>query len=292
MDLLRAMTIFRAVGREKGFAAAARDLGLSPPVVTRAVADLETHLGISLFHRSTRKVELTEGGARYLKDVDHILELVDTTERRVAGSKGAIRGELRITAPVMFGQLRILPVINRLLGEHPQLNIRLLLLDRNVRMEEEGIDVAVRVGEQPDSAFQSVQIAKVQQVVVASADYIDRHGQPRTPDDIADHATILSTAVERRTFWRFGERSRIPIAIEPRLSVNSIAACLAAAEAGLGLACVFDYQVAAALERGSLITVMDRVRPAPVPVQLLFAADRARLPAVRAFIDAAKSARI
>ncbi|MGJ8536937.1 MAG: LysR family transcriptional regulator [Parasphingopyxis sp.] len=291
MDQLKAMTVFRAVALEGGFAAAARRLGLSPPVVTRAVADLEAHLGLTLFHRSTRRVELTEGGARYLEDVARILDQIDTAERRVAGNKGVIRGELRITAPVMYGQLHIMPVGASLLRAHPDLDIQLLLLDRNVRMEEEGIDVAVRVGAQPDSAYRSVRIDAVQQVVVASPGYLERRGVPLTPDDIAGHATILSTTVERRTYWRFGERGRVRVPIAPRLSVNSVAACLAAAEEGLGLACLFDYQAAAALERGVLVTVLDRCRLAPVPVQLLFAADRARLPAVRAFIDAARSAR-
>lgn len=291
MDRLKAMTIFRAVAQESGFAAAARRLGLSPPVVTRAIADLEAHLGLTLFHRSTRRVELTESGARYLEDAGRILDQIDTAERRVAGNKGAIRGELRITAPVLYGQLHIMPVVASLLRAHPELDIQLLLLDRNVRMEEEGIDVAVRVGAQPDSAYQSVRIDAVQQVVVASPGYLARHGTPLTPDDIAGHATILSTTVARKTFWRFGERGRIRVPIAPRLSVNAIAACLAAAEAGLGLACLYDYQAAAALERGTLVTVLDRSRLAPVPVQLLFAADRARLPAVRAFIDAARNAR-
>jgi DNA-binding transcriptional LysR family regulator len=291
MDRLRAMAVFRAVEREGGFAAAARSLGMSPPAVTRAIADLEDHLGIALFYRSTRKVALTEDGAAYLKDAGHILDLVDAAERQAAGSRGAIRGELKITAPVRFGELHILPVVNRMLAEYPELSVRLLLLDRNVQLEEEGIDVAVRIGVLPDSAFKSVQIAEVRQVVVASPEYLERCGGPAEPEDIPGHATILTTTVGHRTFWRFGSGRNKRIEIRPRLSVNSIAAVVAAARTGLGIASLYDYQVAGALEEGALVTLLDHHRPPPVPVQLLFAADRAHLPAVRAFIEAAKEIR-
>ncbi|MBP8271021.1 MAG: LysR family transcriptional regulator, partial [Sphaerotilus sp.] len=153
MDRLQAMTTFVAVVETGGFASAARKLDLSPPVVTRAVAELESRLGLRLLTRTTRIVRVTEAGARFSDDCRRILAEIDDAEQAAMGEHQAPKGTLTITAPVMFGQLYVTPLLARYLKQWPQLDANCLFLDRVVNLLEEGVDVAVRIGELPDSSL-------------------------------------------------------------------------------------------------------------------------------------------
>ena len=289
MDRFETLTAFVAVADQRGFAAAARALGTAPPAITRAVAALERHLGVTLFHRSTRAVSLTDDGAAFLDRARRILAELREAEQIVMGGRSAPRGQLLVTAPVMFGRLHVLPVISALLEEHDGLNARMLLLDRNVRIVEEGIDVAVRIGTLADSALRTVTIGSVRQTIVASPDYLARCGVPTAPADLSSHRCMTGAGPRVGNTWLFGTRGDTQVQIAPRLIVNTVDATIAAAEAGLGMANVLSYQSAEAIKAGRLVPVLEEYTPAPMPISLLYDAGRAAMPAVRAFIDAMRA---
>lgn len=286
MDRFQALTAFVAVADHRGFAVAARALHTSPPAMTRAVAALERHLGVTLFHRSTRAVSLTDEGAAFLERARRILVDLREAEHILMGGRAVPRGQLYVTAPVMFGRLHVMPAISALLATHSGLSARMMLLDRNVRIVEEGIDVAVRIGTLADSALRVLPIGTVQQTIVASPDYLSEHGVPASLADLTDHRFIIANSVRDGTEWRFGAKRDAIVEVVPRITVNTIDAVIAAAEAGLGLANVLSYQSAEAIANGRLVRVLADYAPPPVPVSLLYDAGRAAMPAVRAFIEA------
>lgn len=202
------------------------------------------------------------------------------------GGRSAPRGQLYVTAPVMFGRLHVLPAIGALLDRHAGLSARMMLLDRNVRIVEEGIDVAVRIGALADSALRVVTIGSVRQTIVASPAYIAAHGMPSIPTDLAGHRCIVGSGVRVGSAWPFGPKGETNMEVVPRLTVNTIDATMAAAEAGLGIANVLSYQSAEAIAAGRLVRLLAEHAPPPMPVSLLYDAGRAAMPAVRAFIEA------
>lgn len=286
MDRFETLVAFVAVADQRGFAAAARALGTSPPAITRAVAALERHLGVTLFHRSTRAVSLTDEGAAFLDRARRILADLREAEHIMMGGRSTPRGQLYVTAPVMFGRLHVLPAIGALLDKHAGLSARMMLLDRNVRIVEEGIDVAVRIGALTDSALRVLTIGSVRQTIVASPAYLARHGVPSIPIDLEDHRCIVDSGVRVGGAWPFGPKGEMTVDVAPRLTVNTIDATIAAAEAGLGIANVLSYQSADAIAAGRLVRLLAEHAPPPIPVSLLYDAGRAAMPAVRAFIDA------
>jgi DNA-binding transcriptional LysR family regulator len=289
MDRFEALTAFVAVADRRGFAAAARALNTSPPAVTRAVAALERHLGVALFQRSTRAVSLTDEGAAFLDRARRIITELREAEQLVMGGRLVPRGQLYVTAPVVFGRLHVLPVITDLLASHDGLTARMMLLDRNVRIVEEGIDVAVRIGALADSSLRTVAIGTVEQTIVASPDYLAAHGTPAMPVDLKHHRCIVGSGPRAGAGWAFGSRGDTVVVIVPRLSVDTIDATLTAAEAGVGVANVLSYQAAAAVASGRLVRVLADHRPPPLPVSLLYDAGRAAMPAVRAFLEAMRA---
>lgn len=286
MDRFETLSAFVAVADQRGFAAAARALNLSPPAITRAVADLERHLGVTLFHRSTRAVSLTDEGVAFLGRARRILAELREAEQIVMGGRTVPRGQLVVTAPVVFGRLHVLPAISALLEEHAGLNARMMLIDRNVRIIEEGIDVAVRIGPLVDSSLRAVAIGSVQQTIVASPAYLAAHGVPSIPADLTGHRCIVGSGVRVGTTWKFGAKGEMAVEIAPRMTINTVDATIAAAEAGVGLANVLSYQSAEAITAGRLVRVLADHAPAPIPVTLLYDPGRATMPAVRLFIEA------
>jgi len=286
MDRFESLTAFVAVADRRGFAAAARSLEISPPAITRAVAALERHLGVTLFHRSTRAVSLTDEGAAFLDRARRILADLREAEQIVMGGRSVPRGQLYVTAPVLFGRLHVLPAIGALLAKHDGLSARMMLLDRNVRIVEEGIDVAVRIGALADSALRVVTVGSVRQTIVASPAYLAEHGMPAIPADLDGHRCIVGSGVRVGSAWPFGSKGERIVDVVPRLTVNTVDATIAAAEAGLGLANVLSYQSAEAIAAGRLVSVLADHAPPPMPVSLLYDAGRAAMPAVRLFIEA------
>ena len=287
MDRLLTLEMFVAVASEGGFAAAARKLGSSPPAVTRGIAALEARLGTSLFHRSTRAVALTDAGAAFLEQARRILADLAGAERELRGAEAEPRGQLHLTAPVMFGRLHVLPVVSALMAQYRDLAVRMMLIDRNVRIVEEGIDVAVRIGPLADSSLKAARIGAVHQMLVASPAYLARRGAPTRVADLAGHELIGAMGPRAMTEWQLAS-TRWRLDPRPRLVMNTVDGLLAAAEAGQGIANLLSYQVADALDAGRLIALLRDEQPPVLPVHLLFEPSRAGLPAVRLFIAAMK----
>jgi DNA-binding transcriptional LysR family regulator len=286
---MEALTAFVAVAEHEGFAKAARAMRMSPPAMTRTIAHLEQHLGVSLFHRSTRSVRLTEDGLALFERAREILHQWREAEHLMMGRQGEPRGELHVTAPVLFGRLHVLPVVARLLEDFPALAVRMLLLDRNVRIVEEGIDVAVRIGPLADSSLVGIAIGEMRQTIVASPAYLALYGSPQSPQDLAHHQVLQGEQLRSTGQWRLGPKSEQVTTASPRLTINSLDGIIAAAKAGLGLANLLSYQVSDALAEGTLCSVLDDVAPPPLPVSLMFPANRAQLPSVRCFVDAMRA---
>jgi DNA-binding transcriptional LysR family regulator len=289
MDRLEGLAAFVAVADHGGFAAAARNLRVSPPAITRAIAGIEERLGVQLLQRTTRSVRLTDEGALFLARCRQVLADLHDAEQEAMGARSEPQGTLVVTAPVVFGRLHVTPVVAELLRRHPRLSVRLLLVDRFVQLVEEGIDVAVRIGDLADSALRAVKVGEVRRVLVASPAYLDARGTPAATGDLRRHDVIAFTGLGASDdAWRFGLDGKAAVQVRPRLVVNSADAAIAAAEAGLGITRVLSYQVSAACAAGRLRTVLDEAAPPAIPVNLLFHAGRGGSPAVRSFIDRAK----
>lgn len=285
------MSTFVAVVDSGGFASAARRQGLSAPVVTRAVADLEARLGLRLLTRTTRHVRVTEAGARYAEDCRRILAEVEDAEAAATGAGQAARGTLSVTAPVLFGQQYVVPLLARYLAQHPQVDASCLFLDRVVNLVEEGIDVAVRIGELPDSSLRAARVGQVRRVVVAAPAYLQRHGTPAQPQDLQQHTVISAGAVVGTPEWHFSRAGQPQLQrLQPRLRTSTNDAAIAAALAGFGLTCVLGYQVAALLRSGALQVVLQAYEQAPQPIHVLHLEGRHATQKVRGFIDLAVTA--
>jgi len=288
MERLDAMRTFVTVADLGSFAEAARRLHLSPAAVTRAVVLLEEQLGLTLLNRTTRSVRLTERGTLYLETCRQVLDDLAHGERRARGEDAAPRGLLTVAAPVLFGRLFVLPIVAALLRSHAALSIRLMLSDRNVHLIEEGVDLAVRIGELADSALRAIKVGEVQRVLVASPAYLAARGWPEAPAALVDHDLIAFQGLDTTNDWRFGAARPVSVRVEPRLTVNNGDAAIAAAEAGLGLTRALSYQVKAAVEAGRLALVLQAHAPTPVPISLVYPAQRLGSPNLAAFVAAAR----
>jgi DNA-binding transcriptional LysR family regulator len=288
MDRLQAMTTFVAVVDSGGFASAARKLNLSPPVVTRAVAELEERLGLRLLTRTTRVVRVTDAGARFAEDCRRILADIDEAETTAAGTHATPRGTLTLTAPVLFGQLYVTPILVGYLQQFPQVDAQCLFLDRVVNVVEEGIDVAVRIGELPDSSLQAVRVGRVRRVLVASPAYLQTRGLPQRPEDLAGHAIVSAAGVNPVSEWRFNDAgTAIVQRLQPRMRTTTNDSAIAAALAGLGIARLLSYQVAEPVRSGALQPVLEAFEAAPLPVHVVHHEGRRATQKVRAFVDLA-----
>jgi len=277
------MRVFVAVAEAQGFAPAARRLAMSPPAVTRAIAALEERIGTRLLHRTTRIVRLTEAGSRFLADCKRILGEIEEAEASAAGAHAEPRGQVGVTAPVIFGRMYVAPIVLDFLARHPRVTARMLFLDRVVDLIDEGLDVAVRIAHLPDSSLRAVQVGSVRWVVCASPEYLAARGTPRTPADLSQRDAIafsLSTSPEQ---WSFasGETLSPPT----HVVVNSNDLAIAAAVAGRGIARVLSYQIAPELRAGKLQIVLSDFEPPPVPISVVYTEGRRAAAKVRAFVD-------
>lgn len=289
MDRLEMLRTFVMVADQASFAEAARRMRISPTAASRAVAMLEQTLGTPLLRRTTRSVRLTGEGAQYLERCRGALAELDDAALALRGDGATPGGMLVVTAPVTFGRLHILPVVNFLLREYPALRIRLTLIDRVVRLVDEGIDVAVRIGDLSDSALHALKVAEVRRILVASPAYLAAHGTPASVAALHTHPLIAFTELDRADEWRFGPTGKPAIRIEPRLTVNAADAAVAAAADGVGIARLLSYQAMDAIAAGRLVPLLNDVAPPPVPVHLVYQANRRASVNVRAFIDAARA---
>lgn len=286
MDRLEAAGIFVEVAERGSFAEAARRLRRSPAAVTRAVADLEDRLGVRLLNRTTRAIGLTEAGSRFLIGARRLLTDFEEIERAAAGEGTAPRGELRITAPIVFGRLHVLPVLTEFLSHFPDVSAALTLVDRPVDLVEEGFDVAVRIGTLAESSAIATRVGAVRQVVVAAPGYLERHGTPSTPAELAGQTVIAFSGMSAADRWIFRDgSSESPVAIKPRLVVTTAEAAIDAASAGFGVTRVLSYQAAGAISSGSLLRVLADNEGPDLPIHLLYPGGRHPAPKLRAFLD-------
>jgi DNA-binding transcriptional LysR family regulator len=278
MDRLETMTILLRVVDRGSFSAASRDLGVPLATVSRKVNELEAHLGTKLLVRTTRKVALTDVGSAYVASTRRILDEIDETERIAAGEFHVPRGELILTAPILFGRLHILPIVTEFLAAYPQINVRMLLTDRNLHLIEDHVDMAVRIGPLPDSTMIGTRVGLMRTVVCASPKLLAEQGVPKSPEDLAGLPCVNFELLSPASAWPY-------MPIRPRLSVTTAEAAVWAAAQGLGVTRVLHYQCADAINDGSLRIILANFEVEPLPVHLLHAA-RGALPAkLRVFLD-------
>jgi DNA-binding transcriptional LysR family regulator len=286
MDRFQEMQVFSAVAQEQGFSAAARRLGMSAASVTRAVAALERRIGTQLLTRTTRSVHLSEAGQRYLEDCRRILLEVQEAEDSAAGSHAQPRGQLTITAPVLFGELFVTPLVVRFLTQFPDVTINALLVDRVVSVVEEGVDVAVRIGELPDSNQHAIRVGEVRRVICASPQFLATHGRPTHPQDLAQAPIIATSSIGHLRSWPFLEGDEpLSVRTEPRLVVTANQAAISAAALGFGFTRVLSYQVASKVTARELEIVLAEFEMAPLPIHVVYQGGRNAPARVRSFVD-------
>jgi DNA-binding transcriptional LysR family regulator len=286
MDRIDAMQAFVAVADLQGFAPAARKLGLSPSGVTRLIAALEERLGARLLQRTTRKVALTDVGARYLERARRILVDVEEAEGAAEGESTRPSGRLVVSAPVGFGRLHVSPVMSAYLTRYPEVLGELRLSDRMINLVEDGVDLAIRIGHLADSSLVARQVGEMRRIVVASDGYLKARGEPKTPEAIASHQTIQFGATTAQPDWRFVEEGReIRVTPAPRLITNSADAAIQYAERGGGLTRVLAYQAADAIKGGRLEVVLEKFEQPPLPIHIVYPTSRLLSAKVRTFVD-------
>lgn len=290
MDRFDSMSILLAVVEAGSLSAAARRLNTPLTTVSRKVAELETHLKTRLLSRSSRRVALTDAGRSYVAACKRILEELGEAERAASGEYSAPRGDLMITAPVVFGRLHILPIVIEFLRAYPDIDIRMGLADRIVNILEEPVDLAIRIGHLPDSSLVARRVGAIRRVICASPAYLAERGTPKSPGDLGAHDCITFEGMTAPEAWTFPTgTSDASVTIHSRLVVNTAEAAVDAAKAGVGITRVLSYQVANALREGALVLALQDFEPAPLPVNLVHVGQRLLPLKLRAFLDFATS---
>lgn len=277
-----------AVVDAHGLAAAARELNISPPAVTRAINELEAELGVRLLTRSTRTVHVTDAGARYAEDCRRILsELIEANES-VGGKHSAPRGQLTVTAPALFGAKFVTPIVTEYLQRYQEVSVSCWFLDRVVSMIDEGVDIGVRIAHLPDSSMQAIPVGHVRRVICGAPSYLERCGIPQVPDDLNSHSIVSASAVAPFSEWRLIQNGAPHIVkLHPRLITNTNDSAIVAAVSGFGLTELFSYQIADHLVDGRLKIVLSDFEAAPLPVQLVHREGRLASRKARTFLDLA-----
>lgn len=285
MDRFNAMSVLVAVVRAGSFSGAGRQLRMPVPTVSRKVAELEAHLKVKLLVRSTRKLALTEAGQSYVAACQRILDHVAAAERDAAGEYRAPRGELVLTAPIVLGRLHVLPIVTEFLHAFADVNVRFVLTDGSLDLIGDHIDLAVRIGELPDSRLVAVRVGQVRQVVCASPAYFAEHGVPATPQDLGAHQCVTFTALSSAEAWTFHEGDApTSVRIRSRLIVNTAEAAIDAAVAGIGIARVVSYQAAESIKSKALAIALQSFEPPPVPVSIVYTGEPPLAAKLRAFL--------
>lgn len=288
MDRIDAMTAFVAVADLRGFAPAARKMGLSASNVTRLIAALEDRVGARLLQRTTRSVTLTDVGARYLERARSILADIEEAEGSAQSERTLPSGRLVVSAPVGFGRIHVTPLMSSYLQRYPEVSGELRLTDRVINMVEDGVDAAIRIGHLPDSSLVTRSLGNMRRIVVASPDYLARRGEPKAPAEIAGHDTIQFGATAAVPEWRFlVDDKEIRVCHAPRFTCNVADAAIWHAEQGGGLASVLAYQAADAIAAARLEVVLADFELPAMPIHVVYPTSRLLSAKVRTFIDLA-----
>jgi len=286
MDKLHAMTTFVHIAEQGSLTRAAESLDTSLPSVVRTLAALENALGARLLNRTTRKLALTQEGRDYLERCRRILADIAEAELALTSQQHEPSGNLRITAPVLFGQLHLTPIITSYIGQHQKVKIDLLLLDRVVNLVEEGIDVALRIGELADSTLVAIPVGHIRRVVCASPKYLQRVGIPKNPATLAAHDCVRTSGLTPNPHWQFFERGRTQqVPISGPFVCNQVAASIDACVSGLGFGMFLSYQVQHLLAQKKLVVVLEAFEPPPLPVSIIYPHAKLLSTRVRSFVD-------
>lgn len=286
MDHFRSIKTFIKVAECEGFAAAARELAMSPPAVTRAVAQLEDQLGTRLFIRTTRSVRLTKSGVNFYQDSKRILQELLEAEAAAAGTHARPQGNLCITAPAVFGRIYVSPIIGEYVDKYPLVSCHGMFVDRVVNLMDEAVDVAIRIGDLPDSSLSATRVGSVRRVFFASPDYIQKNGVPSHPTELADHKLIKSMALGAANEWPYREDGKIKsIKVNSQIKMNTNDAVIELALKGWGISNLLSYQIAPYLTDNKLKTILKAFELPAVPVHVIHQEGRIVSTRVRSFVD-------
>jgi DNA-binding transcriptional LysR family regulator len=288
LDRLTSLEVFGKVAATGSFSAAGRAVGISQTMVTKHIAALEARLGLKLFHRSTRRLSITDAGRSYLEATERILTDMDAVEAAISADRVEPRGLLRLNAPVSFGTRWLAPSLTEFAKHHPYVAVELGLNDRLVDLAEEGWDLAIRIGNLSDSSLVARRIAPCRTVICAAPTYLKTNGKPGTVSELADH-NCLGYTLSRQTGvgrWTFGAKAEVAIAVSGDLRANNGDALVAAAIAGQGIIYQPAFIVADSLRNGALVSLaLDQPTVELGGIYAVFLPDRHPAAKVRAFID-------
>jgi len=280
---------FAETAKHGGFAAAGRELGMTPSTIAKAVGRLEAGLGVRLFHRTTRQVRLTPDGERLYQRCQRVLAEVEELQAEASGTRATVTGTLRIDMPVFYGKHFVLPLLADLMKRHPALRIDARLSDSWVDLLREGSDLAVRIGALRDSTLVARRVDQQSLVLCASRAYLASRGTPRRVEDLASHDAIafrLPSSGRDRP-WQFRQRGvGVEVQPQPRVRVNETEGLVAALRLGMGFCQVPDMLVRDELQRGELIELLPSCRPEPMPIHVVHPAGRLLPARVRVALDA------
>jgi DNA-binding transcriptional LysR family regulator len=286
MDRLGGMQVVVAIADGGSLTAAADALGMSLPTVVRRLAALERQVGVRLFHRTTRRVGPTDEGRLFVDRCRAVLAAVEDAEAAVSERVAVPRGRISITASELFGRRFVTPIACRVASAHPQLSVELLLTDRVTNLVEEGVDVAIRLGQLADSSLVAHRVGEVRRVVCASPAYLKRQGAIRQPRDLAGRRCVSFTSVTPGSEWRFRDGSKaLGVKVPVAFACNQVDAAMQACIDGLGPGAFLSYQVAEARAAGKLKYVLEAFEPPPLPVSIVYPHARHRSAAVRLFVE-------
>ncbi len=292
MDRIEELAVLVAIIEGGSLAAAARKTSRSAAAVTRILGEFETRLGVRLIERTTRQSVPTDAGRRLAERAVRILADYEDAIRDATGDAATPSGQLRISAPLVFGRKHIAPVVARFLDAYPKVKVELVLSNIQLDLVEQGIDVALRIGHLHDSSLVARRVGQVGRIVVASPAYLAGHGTPRDPDELASHECVLHATGSGAAPWQFNIPERGTVTARPhgRLVVNQAETMIEAACAGRGLIRPLSYQVAEQLASGELVRVLREFEPAPLPVNIVFTSARLMALRTRVFVDFAAEA--
>ncbi len=287
MDRIGKMTAFAKVVETGSFVGAARQLRLSSTMVSKHVRELEDRLGVKLLHRTTRRVSLTEVGALFYERCSGLLAELDDLESAASQLQTTPRGVLRVSAPLAFGSLRIPAMLAAFADLYPDVTIELILADRAVDVVEEGFDLAVVVGDIPNSSYMTRLLGLAQAIVCAAPGYLAKRGIPQTPEDLFTHNCLTHAIPGVSKGWAFVGPDNKPclVKISGNFITNSMMALLTAALNGQGLILTPTFMVADAVESGTLVTMLSTYTTPEIPIRLVYPPGRYLSAKVRAFID-------
>ena len=286
MSEIAAIPVFVAVVENGGFSAAARSLGVSKSAVSKRINQLENHLGVLLLHRTTRKLSLTEAGERYYEHAAQALSAAKKAEDAVTELQGEPQGKLKISSPMSFGRLHVAPFIPKFMQRYPKLQIDLVMDDRNIDLVADGIDVAIRSGDMPDSTLIARKLAPLRQVLCASPAYIERYGMPITPAELSERNCILFSYSGDANEWTLSKDDQSEaVMVSGSYRVNNSEAILEALLEGVGIGRLPTFVAGPELKAGNLVRILESYH---IPDHIFYAVfpERQYLPAkVRAFLD-------